>query len=327
MKLLKLLFLVIFLGVLAFTLSDFLMIVAPPHYNLQSIRANVSFRGEIDLSAMNDSAIDWLVLRTGNLPQDNFNQRRLSFGASEPYEFEEDEFGNTIIVINFSNPRVGINRYSMWSIVEVERTEFEELPTQGDTVPSYALEATEKVQSESEEIQQAAEELFSGTLRQGTARVYEMLTYDLSYAGEVKDALWVLENKEGVCVEFAHLELALLRAQDVPAKHIYGVAPYEELSGWQEHAWVEAFVESKWMMQDPTWGRKDFVDAAHIKLTELPDHSYAEEGVRARGIEVKLLGMSQPEINVEILDAVRDTKSEALKRNAEWLWNDFVGRT
>lgn len=54
----------------------------------------------------------------------------------------------------------------------------------------------------------------------------------------------------GVCRDFAHLTVSLLRARDVPARLVAVYAP--GLSPMDFHAVVEALVEGRWRVVDPT---------------------------------------------------------------------------
>jgi transglutaminase-like putative cysteine protease len=55
---------------------------------------------------------------------------------------------------------------------------------------------------------------------------------------------------EGVCRDFAHLAVALLRAVNVPARMVSVYAP--GLSPMDFHAVAEAFVEGQWRVVDGT---------------------------------------------------------------------------
>ena len=57
-------------------------------------------------------------------------------------------------------------------------------------------------------------------------------------------------SKAGVCRDYAHLALALLRARDVPSRLVSVYAP--GLSPMDFHAVVEALVDGAWRVVDPT---------------------------------------------------------------------------
>lgn len=66
----------------------------------------------------------------------------------------------------------------------------------------------------------------------------------------------VLKNRLAVCEGFTNLTVALLQAVDIPAKKVTGNA--NGVSGWDSHAWTEAFVDNRWVFIDSTWGDKYF---------------------------------------------------------------------
>jgi len=95
----------------------------------------------------------------------------------------------------------------------------------------------------------------------------------------------VLETREGVCQDFAHVQLACLRALGLPARYVSGYLHTRAAPGVQRlvgadasHAWVSVFCgEAGWLGLDPTndllvadqhvtlaWGR-DYGDVSPIK--------------------------------------------------------------
>jgi transglutaminase-like putative cysteine protease len=71
----------------------------------------------------------------------------------------------------------------------------------------------------------------------------------------------VLETHQGVCQDFAHLMLAVLRMQGIPARYVSGyIEPYDPTKPGQEmtgaaasHAWVEVYLPGGyWYGLDPT---------------------------------------------------------------------------
>jgi len=68
------------------------------------------------------------------------------------------------------------------------------------------------------------------------------------------DALDVLANRRGVCRDFAHLSITLLRALNVPARFVtgydYGIPASYGPTDF--HAYVEAFLGDRWFIFDAT---------------------------------------------------------------------------
>jgi transglutaminase-like putative cysteine protease len=85
-----------------------------------------------------------------------------------------------------------------------------------------------------------------------------------------------LETHAGVCQDFSHLLLSLLRLRGIPARYVSGYlvprqtadeqgAMERVIGGLASHAWVQAFVpDIGWFGLDPTVGT--FVESQHIRI-------------------------------------------------------------
>lgn len=80
--------------------------------------------------------------------------------------------------------------------------------------------------------------------------VFAHLEYVPGASGPTDSALDTLRDGKGVCRDYAHLTIALLRATGVPARLVSVFAP--GLSPMDFHAVVEAFVEGRWEVVDAT---------------------------------------------------------------------------
>ena len=76
------------------------------------------------------------------------------------------------------------------------------------------------------------------------------LTYDGASTDPTDGAVATLVSRRGVCRDFAHLVVALLRALDVPARVVAVYAP--GLDPMDFHAVAEALVDSEWWVLDAT---------------------------------------------------------------------------
>lgn len=99
--------------------------------------------------------------------------------------------------------------------------------------------------------------------------VFDYVTKDINYdyelaenipTGYLPDLCTLLENKTGICFDYASLMTALLRCQNIPTKVIIGYV------GTEYHAWISVYVDdigwvdgiirfdgSKWTRMDPTF--------------------------------------------------------------------------
>jgi transglutaminase-like putative cysteine protease len=80
--------------------------------------------------------------------------------------------------------------------------------------------------------------------------VHGRLSYVGGASGPTDDAVDTLLLGQGVCRDYAHLVIALLRAQDVPARLAAVYAP--GLDPMDFHAVVEAWVDGTWRLVDAT---------------------------------------------------------------------------
>ena len=65
----------------------------------------------------------------------------------------------------------------------------------------------------------------------------------------------------GVCQDYAHILICLLRMAKIPARYVAGLMEGEGAT----HAWVEAWIDGKWIGFDPTHNR--IAGERYIKLT------------------------------------------------------------
>ncbi len=151
------------------------------------------------------------------------------------------------------------------------------------------------------------------------------IEYDLNTltAESTKDAVWVLENKEGVCDEITILFLSMLRSLGIPAKYSYGLA-YSNLEQYEDfvsHAWSEVyFPDYGWIPFDVTYGQFGYIDSSHIKLGESVDTNKSSVSYSWRGYDVSMeseslnIGADIEEIIDNPLNLV-DIKASVEKQN------------
>lgn len=89
--------------------------------------------------------------------------------------------------------------------------------------------------------------------------VHEQLTYRQGSTGVHSSATDAWQAREGVCQDYAHLTLVLLRAMGIPARYVSGYLHTDPDAGLgrtvqgESHAWVEAWTGGWWAV-DPTNG-------------------------------------------------------------------------
>lgn len=122
-----------------------------------------------------------------------------------------------------------------------------------------------------------------------TARLTELVTYAKGVTRSSTTVSDVLDVGKGVCQDYAHVALALLRALGVPARYVSGYLYRPELPELETHAWVEAFVPSVgWIGVDPTHAQ--LTGESHVAVAT--GRSYADvppnRGVYRGGAEERI---------------------------------------
>jgi transglutaminase-like putative cysteine protease len=86
-----------------------------------------------------------------------------------------------------------------------------------------------------------------------TKRLRERLEYKKGVTSSVTTVCDVLDVGQGVCQDFSHVGLALLRMVGIPARYVSGYLYRESPRELETHAWCEAYVPSLgWVGVDPT---------------------------------------------------------------------------
>jgi transglutaminase-like putative cysteine protease len=113
---------------------------------------------------------------------------------------------------------------------------------------------------------------------------------DVTHASSPVDD--VLRQGKGVCQDFAHLMIAVLRSFGVPARYVSGYIhrPGQES---QSHAWAEAWLpEVGWVAMDPTHDRLLTDDLVKVAIgrdfTDVPPNKGVYRGNAAQTISVRV---------------------------------------
>lgn len=131
------------------------------------------------------------------------------------------------------------------------------------------------------EIDLAAEDLAAGrtpveTCLAASEWVRDQMRYEAGATTVSSTAVDALHHGGGVCQDFAHVSLALLRAAGVPCRYVSGYlypaasdAVGVTVTG-QSHAWIEAWL-GEWTPFDPTNGRP--VGERHVVVGRARDYA------------------------------------------------------
>jgi hypothetical protein len=113
--------------------------------------------------------------------------------------------------------------------------------------------------------------------------VHEFLHYDISYANKLPSLAEILQNRRGVCTEFAHLYNSLARLAGIPSVIIDGAAcgEYDSCRG---HAWNMIYYNNYWIEVDPTWDlMSGVVSSSHVYLKDEGDEDVVIKYLKESG--------------------------------------------
>jgi transglutaminase-like putative cysteine protease len=106
--------------------------------------------------------------------------------------------------------------------------------------------------------------------------IHEGMEYEKGSTTVTTTAPEALRARRGVCQDFAHLGLALVRSLGIPARYTSGYlhpsdedAPIGEVTQGESHAWIEAWL-GEWTPLDPTSG--DEVGPRHVVVAHGRDY-------------------------------------------------------
>ncbi len=178
------------------------------------------------------------------------------------------------IIINVSNGRAEVRHSDAY---DAYYAYYSRKDTSVETLYDY-LRVSSMIQNEDSRIISKAEEITRGT---GSAykrakAIHDWVATNIYYNMDAErsdnvvignnlfvDAIGTLNKQTSVCQGYADLTVALLRASGIPARTVIGYAltnPEEEwdekkisAGAGQNHAWVEAFLQERWVLMDPTW--------------------------------------------------------------------------
>ena len=111
-----------------------------------------------------------------------------------------------------------------------------------------------------------------------------------------------LRARRGVCQDFAHIMIALLRKQQIPGRYVSGYLfhakeTHDRSSAGATHAWVEAYLPSLgWVPFDPTNGLVSDRNLIRVAVTRDPSQAVPLKG-SFTGRPMDFLGM---DVSVEV---------------------------
>lgn len=205
--------------------------------------------------------VDKCYFTIKSIPKDDFRQRSISYDISlsplTQYSESMDSFGNIQIIGSVGESHsefeyvikglvetrpLGITGGINTSLVGMYKYPHGKcIP--GDAIKSYALELENTVNScllEKDKCNLIMNKLYEKMVYEPGSTVIET-TAEESFV-----------NGKGVCQDFSHIFICLLRLFKIPARYVCGLIVGEG----QSHAWVEAVCDGNFVAFDPTHNRE-----------------------------------------------------------------------
>jgi transglutaminase-like putative cysteine protease len=221
------------------------------------------------------------------VPQSNSRQTRLEAKlATTPHAAQYtywDYFGTQVVAFNIDQGHLDLQITSS-SLVETKPSDarptatWSEMEAAEDSFSEY-LAPTEQTAPDNELTLVAGElrgDSPTATIDAVMTWVHDRLEYVPGVTGVQTSASEAAHAGRGVCQDFAHLSLALLRAAGVPARYVSGYlhprtdAEIAEHVSGESHAWIEAW-SGNWWAFDPT--NAIDVGVRHVMIARGRDYS------------------------------------------------------
>ncbi|MHC4364614.1 MAG: transglutaminase-like domain-containing protein [Planctomycetota bacterium] len=146
-------------------------------------------------------------------------------------------------------------------------------------------------------IQQVAENINGQTETETARNIYEYITNHLKYVPRTDElgAAKALQKKQGDCIEYADLFVALCRAKNIPARVVKGYVTEFDVS--PEHAWGEVYLKDLgWVPFDLIYGdveqksvkndRFQKLKPIYIYLTNIRNDKILDQAITVKGLWV-----------------------------------------
>lgn len=201
----------------------------------------------------------------------------MSYGDSHSYSY--DEFGNKMVYGYIEKPHNSF-QFEISGIAVVDETQKDRddnllslfRVASSMTKPSDLLRDTlAKARCEAKEKSYCCKSYEEMTQTEWIMYLsdycHELLEYTPNVTGVSTSAAEALQLGQGVCQDYSHILIALLRIMHIPARYVVGFM----LGEGYTHAWVEVWCNGYWMGVDPT--NAQIVDENYIKLSHGRDYN------------------------------------------------------
>lgn len=191
------------------------------------------------------------------------------------------------------NVKAELYRYDLYTA----KKQYKEQPPPKDPNSGLFLQHEHYIQKDHADIHEIAKTIRGQNEVEIVKKIYDFVTNRLRYAPRTDElgAVKALAAKQGDCVEYSDLFVALCRAKNIPARVIKGYVT--EFDDSPEHAWAEVYLtEFGWVPFDLTYGdvkqkltknkRFQKLKPIYIYLTATRNDPILDEAVVVQGLWV-----------------------------------------
>ena len=213
------------------------------------------------------------------LPQDTRRQRvlhqLLTIEPDGPQDIEEDYFGNQILRGQIEEAHTSFN-VKLEGVVETGMAPHEAYEEQPSAIyrvfsqytnPGTTLRAFYQKMREAMPPEMQTEEAVYERAHYWMQAIGAHMTYEPGVTDVETRAEEAFAGGKGVCQDYAHIYLALLRQDGISARYVVGMMEGEGAS----HAWVEVNCKGYWYGFDPT--NQLLVGDQYIKISHGRDYA------------------------------------------------------
>lgn len=188
--------------------------------------------------------------------------------------------------------------------------------------PSQYCPFLEEIQDLSNEAEASCDGTIYGFAAAAAGLIHNTFKYQKGATHVHSSVADCLTTRAGVCQDFSHLLISLLRARGVPARYVSGyLVPRNStdehgimervIGGLASHAWVQMYAaDAGWLGLDPTVG--DYVEAQHIRIAYGRDYGDVPP---VRGVYKGHAGQNLS-VDVLVRPALDDAGAEVLQETA-----------
>lgn len=212
---------------------------------------------EYEMIISYSSPVDKCYFTIKSIPAEDFRQRSIAYDISmsplTSYSESRDSFGNIQIIGSEDNPH-SVFEYKIKGLVETNPISIIGGINES-TIGMYKYPHGKCIPGDS--IKQFAKEIEKQidsclTVKEKCFKimnlVYEKMTYEPGSTGIETTAEEAFLGGKGVCQDFSHIFITLLRIFKIPARYVCGLIVGEG----ESHAWVEAACDGNFVAFDPT---------------------------------------------------------------------------